>query len=221
MTDTRHRTDGRLPRRFGAIARLVDCLFGMTSGRAVIAAREIAVNDRIRWYSFSAYGPLDWPPALLLLFLAAFSGADAGDRVGDNNLERVEDGSIASEAAKAGTSIGSAADSVDQCDEQAARLDVSALERCLLVQPDDVELMLDLGAAYESGGRWADAERVYLRATRVDPRDGEAHRRLGRGYRAHGDLAAARREGEAARATQPGNPDVLHLVEADPDSAEP
>ncbi|MEP7308504.1 MAG: hypothetical protein ABJA98_23615 [Acidobacteriota bacterium] len=185
MTNTRHRTDGGLPRRVGAAARVV------------------------------------WPPALLLLFLVAFRGADAGDRVGDISAERVGDGSMASAAGHASSKrVGGAAETVDQC-EQSPPLDVVALERCLLVQPDDVELMLDLGAAYESGGRWADAEGVYLRATRVDPRDGEPHRRLGRGYLAHGDREAARREGVAARATLPGDPEVLHLVEADGDRAAP
>jgi tetratricopeptide (TPR) repeat protein len=185
VTKIRHRTDGRLSRRFRAMAQVV------------------------------------WPPALLLLFLAAFRGADTGDRVGDNSVERGGDGSIASAASNASLKrVRNAAETVDQC-EQPSRLDVVMLEQCLLVQPDDVELMLDLGAAYESGGRWAEAEHVYLRAVRVDPRDGEPHRRLGRGHLAHGDLEAARREGAAARATQPGNPEVLRLVEADADRAEP
>ena len=185
MTTTRHRTDGRLPRRVGAISRLV------------------------------------WPPALLLLFLAAFLGADGGDRGGANSVDHGGDGAIASAAGDARTDrTDSTADAADQC-EQPPRLEVVALEQCLLAQPNDVELLLDLGAAYESGGRWADAERVYLRASRVDPRDGEPHRRLGRGYLAHGDLEGARREGAAARVTQPGNPEVLHLVEADADRAEP
>jgi tetratricopeptide (TPR) repeat protein len=185
VTNTRHRTDGRLPRRLRAMASIV------------------------------------WPPALLLLFLAAFRGADAGNRVGGRSAERVGNGSIASAPGHASIRrVGSAAETVEQC-EQPPQLDVVTLEQCLLLQPDDVELMLDLGAAYESLGRWADAEGVYLRAARVDPRDGEAHRRLGRGYLAHGDLEAARREGEAARATQPGNPEVLHLLEADDDRAKP
>jgi tetratricopeptide (TPR) repeat protein len=161
-----------------------------------------------------------WPPALLLLFVAAFRTPDAGDRFGDNRAARVRGDSLAAAAALAHTrQVGSAARAVDQCEKP--RLDVAALEQCLLVQPGDVELMLDLGASYEAAGRCSDAYAVYRRATRVDPRDGEAHRRLGRGYLAHGDLAAARREGAAAQVTQPGNLEVLSLAEADAGSEEP
>jgi tetratricopeptide (TPR) repeat protein len=170
---------------------------------------------------FGVIARVVWAPALLLLFLVAFRGTEADDHFGDNSVKRAGDASLVNAAGRASARrADSPADGVDQC-EQPTRLGLLALEQCLLVQPDDVELMLDLGAAYESAGRWADAEGVYLRAARVDPRDGESHRRLGRGYFAHGEVAAARREGAAAQATQPGNPEVLSLVEADASSAEP
>ncbi len=137
-----------------------------------------------------------WPIALLLLFFAAFRRADPGNVTGF------------------------AADTVAEC-EQPEGANVALLERCLAAQPDDVELMLDLGAAYESAGRWPDAERVYSRAVRVDPRDGQSHLRLGRAHLALGDVAAARQDGEAALVTLPGDPEVLRLVEADAGKAGP
>jgi tetratricopeptide (TPR) repeat protein len=167
-----------------------------------------------------AIGRAIWPIALLLLFFAAFQQADPGDRVraGDADSPRAVFGNAAGHA---GTKLtGVAADTVADC-EQPVRPTVDFLERCLAAQPDDVELMLDLGAAHESAGRWPDAERMYSRAARIDPRDGEAHLRLGRVHLALGDVAAARQDGEAALMTQPGNPEVLRLVKAGADKAGP
>lgn len=58
--------------------------------------------------------------------------------------------------------------------------DVTGLEACVARFPSDVELWLDLGAAYEAAGRTGDAEAAYQRATAIDPRDAEPVRRLSR-----------------------------------------
>jgi hypothetical protein len=46
---------------------------------------------------------------------------------------------------------------------------VATLERCSALYPADVELLADLGAQYEAGGRRPEAEAVYRRALAVDP----------------------------------------------------
>lgn len=56
--------------------------------------------------------------------------------------------------------------------------DVAGLEACLARSPRDVELLLDLGAAYAASGRNAEAREAYARAVAVDPHDAEARRRL-------------------------------------------
>jgi hypothetical protein len=184
----------------------------------VVTNIRYRTDGRLPW-RVGAITRVVWPAVLLLMFLAVFRGAGISDRVRDNAVGRAEDGATPGPAVHISTKSGAAGPAA-QC-EQPTGLDVAALEQCLLGQPDDVELMLDLGAAYEAAGRWTDAEGVYVRATRIDPRDGVVHRRLGRGYLAHGDRQAARREGMAAQATLPGDPEVLHLVEADADRTEP
>lgn len=58
-------------------------------------------------------------------------------------------------------------------------VDIAGLEACLSRSPRDVELVLDLAAAYEAAGRRADARAQYERAVAIDPRDADARRRLG------------------------------------------
>jgi tetratricopeptide (TPR) repeat protein len=142
------------------------------------------------------------PAGLLLLYIAAFRVADAGGRGRESAAGNAE------RSAAAERNHG-AVESAAECDGPPR--EVEALERCLLDQPDDLASMLDLGAAYERQRRWVDAERVYLRAVGLDPREGAAHLGLGRTYLARGQLSAARQEGEAALRTQPGNPEALAL----------
>jgi tetratricopeptide (TPR) repeat protein len=85
------------------------------------------------------------------------------------------------------------------------------LERCLAVQPDDVETMKDLGLMYESATKWDRAEAVYRRALAIDPEDGDTRVRLGGLLLRRGDLAGARREAEAALKVQPGSVAALQL----------
>lgn len=55
--------------------------------------------------------------------------------------------------------------------ELAPPSDIAGLEACLTQSPRDVELWLDLGAAYERAGRVSDARVAYRRAGDIDPRD--------------------------------------------------
>lgn len=68
------------------------------------------------------------------------------------------------------------ADSV-RC-EVAPPHDIPGLEACLARSPRDVELVLDLAAAYAAAGRPAEARAQYARAVEIDPRDADARRRL-------------------------------------------
>src|SRR5687767_4925760 len=45
---------------------------------------------------------------------------------------------------------------------------IPRLEPCATIVPDDVELLADLGAAYETAGRSADAERIYRQILSLD-----------------------------------------------------
>ena len=128
---------------------------------------------------------ITWPVALLLLYAAVFYREPADRRD---------------------------ADAVAECDQSAA-LEIRVLERCLQFQPDDVELLLALGTAYDSGSRLADAERVFRRALDVDPRDGDVHLHLGQVLLQIGDAKAARAEGNRALALLPGNPVAIRLIE--------
>jgi cytochrome c-type biogenesis protein CcmH/NrfG len=51
--------------------------------------------------------------------------------------------------------------------------DVAGMERCLALRGDDIELMVDLAAAYERSGRSDRAAEIYTRALSVDPTDNE------------------------------------------------
>jgi Flp pilus assembly protein TadD len=97
------------------------------------------------------------------------------------------------------------------CDHFAAE-DTPALERCLVLRPDDVELMTDLGDAYEAAAQWDRAQAMYRRALTFDPEDGDLRVRLGRVLLRRGDLAGARREARAALTVQPGTMAALELI---------
>ena len=126
-----------------------------------------------------------WPAALLILFIATFRTV-AVDSV-----------------PVAGSSICAAP----------AVLDAAALEQCLTADPDNAELMTDLGDAYGRSGDAVRAERLYRRALAVDPRDGDVHLRLGELLLTRGAAAAARLEGAAALAVQPGSLTARRLIE--------
>ena len=133
-----------------------------------------------------------WPLALLILFALAFRGT-----IRDGLAARV---------------FFAAAEVSLRCDAPATD-DLRVLEQCVTLEPNALDLRLDLGRAYESAGRWNDAERVYRQALDADARDGDIHLRLARALLQRGDAAAAQREGHAALAIQPGNLEAQALIE--------
>ena len=92
---------------------------------------------------------------------------------------------------------------VERC-EVARSSEIGVLEQCLALQPDNIEVMLDLGEAYERGARLADSEAVYRRALTVDARDAELHQRLAGVLLLRGDRAAARHAAARFAEIRPG-----------------
>src|SRR5262249_20179440 len=129
-----------------------------------------------------------WPLAVLTIFLATFrrgapeAAADAGGAPCDPHGDSRTTGAVA------------------------------RLERCLALDPGDVESMIALGDAFETASRTDRAEALYRRALDVEPRDARLHVRLGRLLLARGDAAAARREGEAALQSHVGSREALDLL---------
>jgi Flp pilus assembly protein TadD len=88
----------------------------------------------------------------------------------------------------------------------------AALERCLTLQPDDIEAMVDLGAAYQKSGQSDRAARLYRRALAVDPLDADVHLRLGRLLQRQGDRGGAREQGRVALTLRPGSVEAAGLA---------
>jgi tetratricopeptide (TPR) repeat protein len=88
------------------------------------------------------------------------------------------------------------------------------LERCRALVPDDVELLADLGSAYEFAGRHADAETVYQDALTRDPAYAEVRVRLATLLLRRGAAADAREHAALALRIQPNRKAVLELLEA-------
>lgn len=91
---------------------------------------------------------------------------------------------------------------------------LATLQRCRALYPDDVELLADLGYAYESAGRGADAERVYEEALAVDPAFADLRLRLGRLLLNRGAVQAAREQAELALRVQPNRRAIVDLLQA-------
>ena len=90
------------------------------------------------------------------------------------------------------------------------------LQACSDLYPDDVELMADLGAAYEAEGGRDRAEAAYRRALRLDDGYADVRLRLARLLLDRGAAADARREIDAALAAQPNRADLIAVrAEAD------
>lgn len=90
---------------------------------------------------------------------------------------------------------------------------IPRLEQCATVVPDDVELLADLGAAYEAAARPADAERIYLQILAKDDEYADVHVRAARLLLGRGDAAGARRHLERALQIQPNRQSILALLE--------
>ena len=132
-----------------------------------------------------------WPLALLMVFVVSF--------------RRVE-------------SDGGPANAIAECEATPAG-DVARLEQCLSDDPHNVELMTDLGGAYEVSGAVGRAEDIYRRALAIEPHDGDLHVRLGELLLTRGDRSAARAEGDVALRWQPGNARAARLAAAAPVSS--
>jgi tetratricopeptide (TPR) repeat protein len=88
------------------------------------------------------------------------------------------------------------------------------LERCSGVVPDDVELMADLGNAYEIARRDRDAERAYRSVLALDPDHADVHVRLAKLILRQGGAAAeAREHAEQALRIQPNRKAVQALLD--------
>jgi tetratricopeptide (TPR) repeat protein len=90
--------------------------------------------------------------------------------------------------------------------------DVRVLERCLSLDPSNVELMIQLGAADESSGRIDRAEATYRRALAVDPRNGDLHVRLGALLLNRGDRDGALAQAESALRWHPNSARAADLA---------
>ena len=136
---------------------------------------------------------LAWPIVLLAIFIATFR--------------------------RTPTEAASTADAIT-CDSSASShgvqtdggVELPMLERCVTLDPTNVELLLDLGAAYETSGRWDQAEAIYRRAIAVDPRDGGLHVRLGAVLLRRGDDSGARTEAQLALRWHPNSAAALDLA---------
>jgi len=129
-----------------------------------------------------------WPLALLAIFVGTFrrSEPDAG--------------------------TGGAAAPCDRRDGSHAADAVERLERCLALDAADVESMIALGDVFVAASRVDRAEALYRGALEVEPHDARVRVRLGRVLLARGDVAGARREGEAALQSYVGNAAALRLI---------
>jgi tetratricopeptide (TPR) repeat protein len=90
--------------------------------------------------------------------------------------------------------------------------DINQLERCRALVPLDVELLADLGAAYERSGRQADAEQTYQSALTLDPAYADVHVRLAALLLGRGAADEARDHAEQALRIQPNRTRVRQLL---------
>lgn len=93
------------------------------------------------------------------------------------------------------------------------RRSLADLERCAVVVTDDLELLADLGAAYETAGRVPDAERTYRQIIARDDDYADMHVRLARLLLARGDHEGARRHLNRALQTQPNRASIRSLLD--------
>jgi len=96
-------------------------------------------------------------------------------------------------------------------DTPAAGKPLSLLERCHAFYPRDVELLADLGTAYERVDV-SRAEHAYRQALELDPGYAELRLRLGRLLLRRGAAAEAVREAEAALRVQPNRQALVALL---------
>ncbi len=88
---------------------------------------------------------------------------------------------------------------------------IAALERCSALLPENVELLGDLGQAYEAAGRSADAERAYRKALDRDPDYADLRLRLGTLCLKGGSAGEAARQATLALGVEPNRQALLDL----------
>ena len=93
------------------------------------------------------------------------------------------------------------------------RAAMNELERCSAVVPLDVELLADLGAAYESAGRPQDAEKTYQKVLALDPDYADVRVRLAALLLGRGAAPEARFQAEQALRVQPNRTRVHQLLD--------
>ena len=107
----------------------------------------------------------------------------------------------------------SSLDCLTIADQPVAGVDaVARLEQCATLVPNDVELLADLGLAYEADGRPGEAERIYLQLLKIDDEYADVHVRLARLLWLR-DAAAARRHLDRALQLQPNRASIVALIE--------
>jgi len=116
---------------------------------------------------------------------------------------------VPTEAASAAEAIN--CDGPSRGSQTEGAVDLTMLERCVTLDPGNVELLVDLGAAYEGSSRWDLAEATYRRALAVDPRDSTLHLRLGTILLRRGDRAGAQKEAQLALQWHPNSAAALDL----------
>lgn len=89
----------------------------------------------------------------------------------------------------------------------------ASYERCLTLEPDDVELMADLGGQFEASGDPVRAEDLYRRALTIDPGYAGVRLRLGEMLLRRGDIEGARHEATTALKSRPNSRAVLDLMQ--------
>ena len=90
---------------------------------------------------------------------------------------------------------------------------IPRLEQCATIVPDDIELLADLGAAYEAAGRADDAERVYRQILSLDDTYADIHVRLARLFLTRRQTVVARHHLERALQIQPNRQAITALME--------
>ena len=85
-------------------------------------------------------------------------------------------------------------------------------ERCLALDPEDVELMARLAAQLEDSDP-ARADALYRRALTIDPAYASVRLRLGELLLRRGDMSGARQEAAAALKSRPNNRTILDLLQ--------
>ena len=87
-----------------------------------------------------------------------------------------------------------------------------ALEKAVILSPDDAQFLSNLGRCYFSGKRFQEAESVLQKALEYSPNFSEAHATLAQVRWRLGDLPTARKHARKAFAANPGSQYMQDLL---------